>query len=146
MMTQSCYLQLKELLKFETGEVNIKGVTDGESRMTQYVELNLNIGSIHFPPGIKFWVSGTLYEEAGFDVLLSGPFLAHHNVIHIDPKLQREIEKDGDPELKIQKHFDFPAFRIGREPTKKGASSCIFQTPRCYGPIADQADSSLHRG
>lgn len=55
-MTQSCYLQLKELLKFKTGELDIEGVTEGEIRMTQYVELNLKIGSINFPPGIKFWV------------------------------------------------------------------------------------------
>ena len=124
MMTQSCYLQLKELLEFKNGELEIQGATGGEIKMTQYIDLNLNIGSIHFPPGVKFWVNETLTEHAGFDVLLSGPFLAHHNVIYIDPKLQREIEKDGKFNLKIQKHFDFPSFT--RKLTKQGTSSCIF--------------------
>lgn len=132
-MTQSCYLQLKELLKFKTGDLEIEGVTEGKSRMTQYVELNLNIGSINFPPGIKFWVDEELSEDAGVDVLLSGLFLAHHNVIYIDPKLQREIEKDGHPDLKIQKHFDFLVHGVSGRPTKSGTSRYIFQTPRYLG-------------
>ena len=135
-MTQSCYLQLKELLEFKRGEADVKGVTEGETRMTQYVELNFNIGSINFPPGIRFWVNGALPKDAGFDVLLSGPFLAHHNVICIDPTLQREIEKDGmDVEFKIQRHWDFLGIGINRALNKKGASGCIFQTPRCLGRI-----------
>ncbi len=133
LMTQSCYLQLKELLKFKSGDLHIEGVTEGEIRMTQYVELNLNIGSINFPPGVKFWVDEELSEDAGIDVLLSGPFLAYHNVIYIDPKLQREIEKDGHPDLKIQKHFDFLVHGVPNRLTKSGTSSCIFQTPHCLG-------------
>ena len=129
LMTQSCYLQLKEFLDVKDGEQVIRGATKGESRMTQYVDLSLNIGSIHFPPGVKFWVDEALPEDAGFDVLLSGPFLAHHNVIHINPELQREIEKDGEFDLKIQKHFDFVG--INRKPTKHGTPSCIFQISRC---------------
>ena len=136
MMTQSCYLQLKEFLEFKRGEADVEGVTEGETRMTQYVELNLNIGSINFPPGIKFWVYGASPKDAGFDVLLSGPFLAHHNVICIDPKLQREIEKDGiNVEFKIQRHLDFLGIGIPRPLNEKGASGCIFQTSRCLGQI-----------
>lgn len=74
-----------------------------------------------------------LSKDAGIDVLLSGPFLAHHNVIYLDPKLQREIEKDGHPHLKIQKHFDFLVHGVPNRLTKSGTSSCIFQTPRCLG-------------
>ena len=88
--------------------------------MTQYAELDLNIGAINFPPGIKFWVDATLPEDAGFDVLLSGPFLAHHNVICIDPKLQREIQKEGTGVLETQKHFDFLSFGVNRKLTVKG--------------------------
>ena len=132
-MTQSCYLQLKELLNFKTGEDIIEGVTDGEIRMTQYVELNFNIGSINFPPGIRFWVDEEFSKDAGVDVLLSGPFLAHNNVIYIDPKLQREIERVGRPDLKIQKHFDFQFIGSSRRPTKTGTSRCTFQTSRCLG-------------
>ncbi len=111
--------------------------------MTRYVELNLQIGSIRFPPGIKFWVNETLPKDAGFDVLLSGPFLAHHNVICIDPELQREMEKDGNNvELKIQRHLDF--LGINRRMTKKGTSSCIFQIALL--PWTDEADSLLNRG
>ena len=130
MMTQSCYLQLKKLLKFKTGEVDIEGATEGQTRMTQYVELNFNIGSLNFPPVIKFWVNEVLPKDAGFDILLSGPFLAYHNVIYIDPKLQREIEKAGNPDLKTQKHFDFPGFAVNRKLSKKGTASHISQ-PRC---------------
>ena len=126
MMTQSCYRQLKEHLKFQNGEVDIEGATGGQITMLRYVDLNFNIGSIHFPPGVRFWVNGTLPEDAGFDVLLSGPFLAHHNVIYIDPALQREIEKDGKFDLKIQKHFDFQANSVNRKMTKQGTSSNIF--------------------
>lgn len=141
MMTHSCYQQLKERLKFQNGEVEITGATEGQTTMTKYVDLNLNIGSIHFPPGIQFWVNETLTEDAGFDVLLSGPFLAHHNVIYIDPKLQREIEKDGKFDLKIQKHFDFPS--VNPKMSKQGTSSGIFSNFSL--PWTDQADSSLNR-
>lgn len=142
MMTQSCYQQLKERLEFQNGEREIRGATEGQTTMTKYVDLNLNIGSIHFPPGIKFWVNETLPEDAGVDVLLSGPFLAHHNVIYIDPKLQLEIEKDGKLDLKIQKHFDFTVGVINKM-SKQGTSSGIFSNFSL--PWTDQADSSLNR-
>lgn len=124
LLTQSCYQRLKDRLKFQHGELDIAGATGGQVTLRKYVELNFSIGSIHFPPGVKFWVDETLPEDAGFGVLLSGPFLAHHNVIYLDPKVQREIEKDGMFELKIQKHFDFPS--INRRLSNQGTSSGIF--------------------
>ena len=124
MVTHSCYQQLKDRLKFQNGELEIAGATGGQVTLRKYVDLNFNIGSIHFPPGVKFWVDDTLPEDAGFDVLLSGPFLAHHNVIYLDPEVQREIEKDGTFDLKIQKHFDFPS--ITRGLNKHGTLSGIF--------------------
>ena len=132
MMTQSCYLQLKDLVRFKTGKADIEGVTEGQTSMTRYAELNFNIGSINFPPGIKFWVDETMPEDAGCDVLLSGPFLAYHNVIYIDPKLQQEIQKAGTPDLKTQKHFDFLGHGVNRPLSTKGTASHISYT-RCLG-------------
>ena len=127
LMTKSCYMKLKEFIKFKNGVLDIEGATEGETAMTQYTELGFNIGSINFPPGVRFWVDEALPEDAGFDVLLSGPFLAHHNVIHIDPRLQREIEKDGDVDVMVQKHFDFPVFGVNRPLTKRGTLPCDYR-------------------